>query len=83
MCIHMRISVFQLGQMQAGKFFPANPASQHILKKRKREKGKKNNFGSAFCCSLLVWEEKKKKQLCGEQAVDLSAATAGHYTNYL
>lgn len=79
MCIHVRISVFQLGQMQAGKFCPKNPASQHIfIKKKKRKEKKKYNLGSALYCSLFVWKE--KTQLCGELAVDLSTATAGHYT---
>lgn len=58
MCIHMRISVFQLGQMQAGKFFPTNPASQHILKKRDREKGKKQ---FRKCILLFVVGVERKK----------------------
>lgn len=58
MCIHVRISVFQLGQMQAGKFCPKNPASQHIFIKKK-EKGKKKN---------TIWEvHPTVRCLCGKK----------------
>lgn len=71
MCIHVRMSVFQLGQMQAGKFCPKNPASQHIFIKKKEKGKKKIQFGK---CTLLfvVCVERKNPTLrrAGSRPID-------------